>query len=102
MICKGNVTIGGFKFEKIDGKKTLQSVFILDIEKSECMEVPIADDNDIDKEKLEKELLDNYRKEVVAFIDIENDFKRPKSNYVNVRFIGLKITKSGHVCKIFP
>ena len=57
MICEGTVTIGGFISEKIDGKKILQSVFILDIEKSECMEVPIADDGNIDKEKLAKELL---------------------------------------------
>ena len=88
MICEGKVTIGGFTSEKIDGKKILQSVFIMDIEKSECMEVTVADD--IDKEKLAKELLDYYRKDAVVFIDVQNDLSRPNSNYVNVRFIGIK------------
>ena len=88
MICEGKVIIGGFKSEKIDSKKILQSVFILDIEKSECMEVTVADD--IDKEKLAKELLECYRKEVVVSIDIENDPNRTNTNYVIVRFVGVK------------
>jgi len=90
MIGESNVTIGGFKSEKIDGEKILQSVFLLDIENCNCIEVPVTSDTDIDKEKLAKELLDNYRKEVVVFIDIENDFNRPNGNYVNVKFIGIK------------
>ena len=89
MICEGKVNIAGFYFEKIDGKRILHSVFILDIEKSECMEVPVVDD-DIDKEQLVKELRDNYRKEVVVFIDIENRPDKPHSNYVDVRFVGIK------------
>lgn len=88
MICEGNVTISGFKFEKIEGKRILQSVFLLDIENSECMEVTVADD--IDKEKLVKELLECYRKEVVVSVDVENDHNRPNTNYVNVRFVGIK------------
>ncbi len=90
MIFETEVIIGGFKFEKIEGKRIMQSVFLLDIENYSCMEVPVASDTDISKEKLAKELLDYYRKEVVAFIDIKNDFNRPNSNYVDVRFIGIK------------
>ena len=90
MIGETEVTIAGFKFEKIDGKRIIQSVFLLDIEKGNCMEVPVADDPDIDKEVLAKELPNYFRKDVVAFIDIENGTNRPNSNYVNVRFIGIK------------
>jgi len=90
MIGKTNVTIAGFKFEKVDGRRTIQSVFILDSKEGSCMEVPVLDDINIDKEKLAKELLEYYRKDVVAIIDIENDFNRPYSNYVNVKFLGIK------------
>lgn len=90
MICEIEVTIAGFKFEKIDGGKNLQSVFIIDIEKSNCFEASIADNTDIDKEKLAKELINFYRKEVVACIDIVNDPDRPDSNFVIVRFVGIK------------
>jgi hypothetical protein len=88
MICEGKVNIDGLNFEKIDGKKILKSIFILDIENNKCIEVPILDD--IDKEKLAKELLDCYRKEVVACIDIKNDHNRPNTNYVIVKFIEIK------------
>ena len=88
MICEGSVTIGGFTSEKIDGKKILQSVFILDIEKSNYMEVTVADN--IDKEKLSKELLNYYRKEVIAYINITNCKDKPDSNYVVIRFVGIK------------
>ena len=90
MIGETEVTIAGFKFEKIDGKRILQSVFLLDIENCDCVEVSVASDVDIDKEKLAKELLNYFRKDVVVFIDIKNDHNRPNSNYVNVRFIGIK------------
>lgn len=90
MIGETEVTIDGFKFEKIDGKRIIQSVFLLDIEGGNCMEVPVADDPDIDKEKLAKKLLEYYRKEVVAYIDIKNDINSPNSNYGVLRFVGIK------------
>ncbi len=90
MISEAEVTIGGFKFVKVDGKRTLQSVFILDAKEGSCTEVPIVYDINIDKEKLAEELLDYYRKEVVAFIDIQNDPDRPNSSYVNLGFVGIK------------
>ncbi len=90
MISETNVIIDGFNCEMVVGKRIAQSVFLLDIEKSNCMEVPVLDNNDIDKEKLVKELQENYRKEVAVFIDIKNDYKRPNTNYVIVRFVGVK------------
>ena len=54
------------------------------------MEVPVASDNDINKEKLAKELLNYYRKDVAALIDIENDSNKLYSNYVDIRFVGIK------------
>lgn len=90
MIGETNVTIAGFKFEKIDGKRIMQSVFILDIENNSCMKVPVASDIGIDKEKLSKELVDYYRKEVTVFVDIKNRRDKPYSNYVDVKFVGIK------------
>lgn len=90
MIFETEIIIGGFKFEKVDGIRTIQSVFILDIQDSSCMEVPILNDAEIDKEKLAKELLEYYRKEVVAIIDIQNIADKPYSNYVDLRFVGIK------------
>ncbi|MCL5772383.1 MAG: hypothetical protein M1479_08945 [Actinobacteria bacterium] len=90
MIGETDIIIDGFNCEMVDGKRIAQSVFLLDTEKSNCMEVPVLDDNDIDKEKLVKELQENYRKEVVVFIEIKNDYKRPNTNYVIVKFIGIK------------
>ncbi len=90
MISEGKVTIGGFKFEKVDGRKTLHSVFIQDAKEGSCAEVPIVDDINIDKEKLAEELLDYYRKEVVVFIDIQNDPDKPNSNYVDLGFVGIQ------------
>ena len=90
MIGETNVIIDGFNSENVNGKRIAQSVFLLDIEKSNCMGAPVLDDNDIDKEKLVKELQDNYRKEVPVFIDIKSDYKRPNTNYVIVRFVGIK------------
>jgi len=90
MIFETEIIIGGFKFEKVDGRRTIQSVFILDVKEGSCMEVPVVNDTDIDRKKLAKELLDYYRKEVVAFIDVQNDCSRPGSNYVKVKFVGIK------------
>jgi hypothetical protein len=90
MIVEAEVTIAGFKFEKIDGEKTLQSVFILDIENSSCIEAPIKNDFNIDKEKLSKELIGYYREDAVVVIDVDNDPDRPDTNYVIVRFVGIK------------
>ena len=55
------------------------------------MEVPVSGDADIDKEKLTIELLNNFRKDAVVFIDIKNDPKGQYSTSADVRFIGVKI-----------
>lgn len=90
MIGETEVTIAGFKFEIVDGRRTVQSIFILDAKDGSSMEVFILNDADIDKEKLGKELIEYYRKEVVMVIDIKNDINKSNSNYVDVRFIGIK------------
>ncbi len=90
MICEAGVTIGGFKFKKVDGIRVIQSVFIQDAKKGSCEEIPVSDNNDIDKEKLAKELHKYFRKDVVIIIDIENIPDRLNSNYVDVRFVGVK------------
>lgn len=90
MIGESEVTIAGFKFEKIDGKRIIQSVYLLDALNGDCIEVSISDDIDLDKEKLAKELLSYFRKDAVVSIDIQNDLSRPNSNYVNVSFVGVK------------
>jgi len=90
MIGKTNVIIDGFKFEKIDGKRTIQSVFLLDIERGNCVEVPVSSDTDLDKEKLAKKLLDYFRKDAVVFIDIQNIPDKTYNNSVDVRFVGIK------------
>lgn len=90
VLFETEIIIAGFKFEKIDGRRTIKSVFMLDVKDGDCMEVPVLNDADIDKEKLAKELLEYYRKEVVAIIDIKNDIYRPNSNYVDLGFVGIK------------
>jgi len=86
----GKIIISGLTFEKIDGKRIIQSVFLLDIEDGSCIEVPVASDVDTDKKKLAKELLNYFRKDAVVLIDIQNDLSRLNSNYVNLRFMGIK------------
>ena len=89
----GKVVIAGFTFEKIDEIRTIRSVFIIDANDGNCIEVPIVNDDGISKEKLEKELMEYYRKEVVAIIDIKNDINRPNSRYVDLGFVGVKSNK---------
>ncbi|MBE3092041.1 MAG: hypothetical protein IMZ60_01965 [Actinobacteria bacterium] len=84
------IIIGGFKFEKVDGIRTIQSVFIQDAKDGDCIEVPVLNDAGINKEKLAKELLEYYRKEVVVIVDIKNNINRPNSNYVDLGFVGIK------------
>jgi len=84
------IIIGGLTFEKVNEIRTLKSVFVLVAKDGSCMEVPVLDDENIDKEKLAKELLNYYRKEVVALIDMQNDINRPNSNYVKLWFVGVK------------
>lgn len=100
MIGEGKVNIGGFKFEKVDGRRNIQSVFIQDVKEGSCAEVPIVDDINIDKEKLAEELLDYYRKEVVVCIDIKNDPDRPNSNYVDLGFVGINKNNLSDLKKI--
>jgi len=86
----GKIIIAGFTFEKVDGKRTIKSVFILDAKDGDCIEMPILDDKSIDKEILEKELIEYYRKEVIVIIDMKNVINRNNSNYVNLGFVGIK------------
>ena len=81
------VIVAGFRFENIEGKKELASVFLLEKEKS-CREYLIADG--VDKDKTFKELIQNYRKEIKPIIDLKEDYRRPDSNYVIVKFVGIK------------
>ena len=90
MIGEAKVTIVGFKFKKVGGTRTLKSVFIQDDKKGDCMEVSIKNEANIDKEKLANELLEYFRDEVVVFIDIQNDPDKSNSNYVDLRFVGIK------------
>jgi len=90
MLGKTEIIINGFYFEKVDGIRTLKSVFVLDTDNNKSIEIPVLNDANIDKEKLAKELLENYRKKVVAIIDITNDIKRQNSNYVDLGFVGIK------------
>ncbi len=94
MLSETEVTIAGFKFEKIDGKRIIQSVFLLDTERGNCIEIPVLNDENIDKVKLTKELLEYYRKEVVAIIDVRNSINKSNKNYVDLGFVGIK---SNHI-----
>ena len=84
------VTLAGIKYERIDGKRVLQSVFLLDVKEGVCHEYLIADDIEIDKEKLAIELIENYRKEITVIIDIKNDYRRPNGNFFITKFVGIK------------
>ena len=86
----GKVIISGLTFTKVNGKRTVQSVFIQDSKDGDCIEVPVLDDKSIDKEILEKELIEYYRKEVIVIVDMKNDINRPNSNYVDLGFVGIK------------
>ena len=90
MLFETEIIINGLNFEKVEGIKTLKSVFILDTENNTCIEMPVLNDENIDKEKLVKELLEHYRKEVVVIIDIKNDSNRLNSKYVDLGFVGIK------------
>jgi len=90
MLFETEIIINGFYFEKIEGIKTLKSVFILDTENNKCIEIPVLNDANINKEKLAKELLEYYRKEVAVIIDIRNGINRPNSNYVDLGFVGIR------------
>jgi hypothetical protein len=90
MICEGKVNIGGFNSERIDGKKIIKSVYLSDIENGNHVEAFVPDDLDLDNEKLAKDLMDYYRMDAVVFVDIQNDPRRPNTNYVNVSFVGIK------------
>lgn len=90
MLCEGEVIINGLSFEKVEGIRTLKSVFILDTDNKKCIELPVLNDENIDRWKLAKELLEHYRKKVIAIIDIRNDIHRPNSNYVDLGFVGVR------------
>ena len=64
MIGEMEFIISGINFKKIDGKRILHSIFVLDIENSESGQMLISDDYDIDKGRLSKELLGCYRKTI--------------------------------------
>jgi len=90
MLFETEIIINGLNFEKVEGIRTLKSVFILDTENNTCVEIPVLNDANIDKEKLAKELLEHYRKKVMAIIDIKNSVIRPNSNFVDLGFVGIK------------
>ncbi len=52
--------------------------------------MPISEYYEINKEKLTKELLEYYRKEVNVILDLRNDINRPESRYTELRFVGIK------------
>lgn len=90
MIIEAKVIIYGFKFDKIDNRRIIKSVYLLDIEKSDCLEFYVSEDIDIDKEKLAKELVKYFRKDVDVLLDMQNDFKNPFSDRVYITFVGIK------------
>ena len=90
MLSETEIIINGFYFEKVEGIRTLKSVFVLDTDNNKSIEIPVLNDANIDREKLAKELLEHYRKKVMAIIDIRNDIHRPNSNYVDLGFVGIK------------
>ena len=92
MICKpdNKFIIAGFKFEKIDEKRIIKSVYLLDIESVDCMEFHISNDIDVDKEKLTKELVNYFRKEVFVILDMQNDLNSFLSGKVYIYFVGIK------------
>lgn len=52
--------------------------------------VSISNDIDVSKEKLAKKLVNCFRKDVVAIIDVQNDLKNTLSGKVYIYFIGIK------------
>lgn len=90
MIGISTVTIGGITFENTDGERILKSVFLMDVNKSECAEYLVSDDENIDKDKLAEDLLKYYRKEVTVFIDITSRDYKPYSNLVDIKLVGIK------------
>jgi len=86
----GKIIIAGFTSEIINGKRTIKSVFILDAKDGDYIEAPISKDFEIDKEKLIKEIIELYRREVIAIIDLKFDVKRSNSRYIDLGFVGIK------------
>jgi len=82
--------LAGIKYEIIDGKRVLYSVFLTDVENGTCVEHLIAEDRGIDKEKLAIELIENYRKEITGIIDVKDDYRRPEGYYYITKFVGIK------------
>jgi hypothetical protein len=92
MICEpsNKFNIAGFKFEKIDEKRIIQSVYLLDIESGDCLPVSISNDINVDKEKLAKELVKYFRKDVNVLLDIQNDLNNFLSGKIYIYFVGIK------------
>jgi len=89
MLYEAEIIIGGFSFEKVKGVRTLKSVFVLSIDNKTSIEVPVLDDESIDKGKLAKELIEYYRKKVKAIIDIKNAGIMKNRNFVDLGFVGV-------------
>lgn len=87
------ITIAGLTFEKAYGARIIKSVIILNAKDGDCIEVPISKDFEIDKEKLTEEILEYYRKEVIAIIDIKFDVQRSNSRKIDLGFVGIKNKK---------
>jgi hypothetical protein len=90
MIFEAKVTIAGFKFEKIDNIRIIQSVYLADIENGDYLPVPVSNNIDVDKKKLAKELVNCFRKDVFVILDMQNDLNNFLSGKVYIYFVGIK------------
>ena len=90
MIFGGKVGIAGFKFERIDGKRILQTVYLLNTSNGSCMPASISDDFNINKEELAKELANLFCTEVDVVLDIQNDYESKYAGSVIVNFVRVK------------
>jgi hypothetical protein len=97
MIIESKVTIAGFKFGNIEGKRILQFIYMLDTSNGKCIPVTISDENNIDKGKLVKELVKLFRKKVNAIFDIQDDLNSKLPGNVIVNFVGFKNVKKSNL-----
>lgn len=86
MIFEANIILAGFTSKKVEDRRIISSVFLLDIVKNKQLVIPVSDN--FSKDSIE--LSQYYRKNIDALIDIQSDYKKKKRSYVNVRFIGIK------------
>jgi hypothetical protein len=92
MICEPNnkFNIAGFKFEKIDDKRIIQSVYLSDTLNGDCIAFSVSNDINVDKENLAKELVKYFRKDVNVILDMQNDLNNFLSGKIYIYFVGIK------------